>query len=175
MELRLGRRLSTGLLAGVVLATGAAQAVTIVHAPVDLPDLLPGQDLWRYDYQVSGSFEAFGGFNLIFDPSGYAALSDIQPVASADWDAFAVQPDPALPAPGLLTATRLSTGSALGDPFTVQFVWLGTGSPASQPFEVFNDSFDIIETGFTVAVPEPQTYALWAAGLLALAVRRGRR
>ena len=161
---------------GALLAmAGAAHAVSGIYERVDLPDVVAGQDLWRYDYRITGSFEPFGGFNLLFDPARYAALSNAQPGASADWDVLLVQPNVALPAPGLFTATRLSTGSALNDAFSLQFVWLGGGSPGTQAFEVFNAAFDITQVGITQAVPEPQIYALYALGLFVLARRLSRK
>ena len=171
-------RLRAALLGALLAMAGAAQAVTVHYESVDLPDLIVGEDLWRYDYRVTGGFEPFGGFNLLYDPARYGALSDAQPSASTDWDVFVIQPDAALPAPGLFTATRLTAGAALNDPFAVQFVWLGAGTPGAQPFEVFNASFDVTERGATQAiqaVPEPQTYALFALGLFVLAARLSRR
>lgn len=162
------------LMSGLLAAAGPAPAVTILFVPSDVVDQVVGQDLWRYDYQVTGSFEPFGGLNLLFDPTRYGVLSVPQPVAGVDWDVFVVQPDAALAAPGLFTATRLIDSPALNNPASVQFVWLGAGTPGAQPFEVFDASFGISETGFTQAVPEPRTYALYALGLLLLARRLSR-
>jgi hypothetical protein len=172
-------RLRAVLLGTLVSIALDAQAETVRYLAVDLPDAIAGEDLWRYDYQVTGSFGSFGGFNLLFDAARYAALSDPQPNLSPDWDLIVVQPDPTLFAAGLLTATAITTGGALDAPFSLQFVWLGDGIPGAQPYEVFNDSFDITERGVTRVVgqdvPEPQTAALVALALLALAARRSRK
>jgi len=158
-----------------LLLGGKAQAATLQYQAVDLPDLVIGQDLWRYDYRVTGSFETFGGLNLLYEPATYLALADPQPSPSANWDVSVVQPDAALAAPGLFIATRLTDTAALNEPLSVQFVWLGSGRPGAQPFEVFNATFDITQNGFTTAVPEPETYALLVLGLLAMGLRLSRR
>lgn len=160
----------SGLLLG-----GQSQAATLQYETVDLPDLVIGQDLWRYDYRVTGSFETFGGLNLLYDPAKYLALSDPQPSPSANWDVSVVSPNTALPAPGLFGATRLTDAPALNEALSVQFIWLGSGRPGAQPYEVFNTTFDITGSGFTAAVPEPETYTLFGLGLLVIGLRLSRR
>lgn len=56
-------------------------------------------------------------------------------------------------------------------------VFLGSGAPGSQPFEVFDESFSILDTGETRLPAQaslPGTFALLVIGALALAVRRAR-
>lgn len=153
---------------------GNAWATTITFTAVDLVNTTPGQDLWQYRYTVNGSFVAFGGFNLLFDAGLYTLLQDPAPAVNADWTVVVTQPDAGLGTSGLYTATALTGSPSLADAFTLDFVWLGTGKPGSQPFEVFDDSFSVIEVGRTTVprggtpVPAPTTLVLLASGLMLL-------
>ena len=150
----------------VTLAYGAStSAVNIQYQAADLPDVTLGDDLWQYTYTVSGSFVQFGGFNLLFDATLYGTLDNPPPVVNADWSVTTVEPDPGLFADGLFTATAVSAVPSLADPFTVSLVWHGVGAPGAQAFEVFNASFDTIETGQTSVVPLPGALALLFSGL----------
>jgi hypothetical protein len=80
--------------------------------------------------------------------------------------------------PGVSAAFDLSAlgqgipvgGQASG--FAVQFHWLGAGSPGAQGFEVWNSAFQLIESGMTSPVPEPEVWSMMAAGLLLATARR---
>src|SRR5688572_18332096 len=135
------RRVLSSLAAALVLsAPCTASAVAITYQSVDVPDVVPGQDLWRYEFLVSGNFVAFGGFNVLFSPSLYRSLENPPPAVNADWFATTLEPNPALPANGLYTATALTANPSLSDLFTLTFQFLGTGAPGEQPFEVFDDT-----------------------------------
>jgi hypothetical protein len=64
----------------------------------------------------------------------------------------------------------------MADRFLIDFIWRGAGTPSSQPFEIFDAAFQVVETGRTIPfgqVPEPATGLLVMAGLgAALAARR---
>jgi len=165
----------------VALALGlasAASAVTITYQATDLVDVVPGQDLWRYSYSVSGSFVAFGGFNIFFSPGLYRSLENPPSGVNADWLVSSTEPNAGLPADGLYSATALVSSPSLANLFTVSFVWLGSGSPGSQFFEVFDDTFSISETGQTQLaapggrVPVPGTAILIGLGLFTLGARK---
>jgi hypothetical protein len=151
-----------------------AAPIQIEYLATDLPDTVPGEDRWAYQYFVSGfTFEADHGFSIEFDASLFADLQDPPPPVHPDWDVVVFQPDAALDSPGLYDALALTDGASLDDPFVVAFTWLGgTPAPGSQPFAV--NAFDasglltVLETGTTVplvqTVPEPVTALLLAMG-----------
>jgi hypothetical protein len=162
----------------------AAQATTIEYVATNLTDVTPGEDLWRYDYRVSGrSFLQFQFFDIYFQPTLFAALAS-QSSANSDWDAAILQqPTPGNLPPfdrGMFDAFALVDNASLTGMFSVSFIYLGSGSPGSQPFEIFDAGSNLLETGMTSvpggAIPEPSTLALLAGGLLlgALRLRRMR-
>lgn len=152
------------VLAGILLLGSSASATTIAYTATDLPDAVPGEDLWEYAYTVSGrTFAAGEGFSVFFDYTQYTLLESPPPAVSADWDIISLQPDVLLPDDGFYDALALVSAPSLTTAFTVSFVWLGTGTPGAQPFDIYNPAFQTIESGVTV--PEPGTGLLLAAGL----------
>lgn len=155
----------------------AVQAARIDFAPTDLVDVTPGEDLWRYDYTVSGpSFQQSEFFDIYFDPSLYAMLT-AGPAPNADWDVLILQqPNSANLPPfdvGIFDAFALVGSPSLSGAFSVSFVYLGTGIPGSQVFEIYDADSSLVETGLTTVpraeevIPEPSTLALLLAGLAA--------
>ncbi len=169
---RTGSRLIFALLA--VLLAGPAQAVTIVFQAIDLADVTPGKNLYRYSYSVVDfSYSTQFGVSVVFDPTLYASLASPPPPVGPEWDVVALQPDPELPADGSYDARRVA-GSTATATFTIDFVWLGAGVPGSQPFVVYDPAFATVASGQTV--PEPDVgVMLWiGAGAIAVLRRRGR-
>jgi len=170
-----------GFLAGFVPVTTAsiAEAAEIRYQAVDRADALgPGGDLWQYRYTVSGiPFEADQGFSIYFDPTQYGAIQDPPPFVSGDWDVLVLQPDTALPDPGLYDALALADDPSLAHEFVVDFVWLGLGRPGEQPFTINQFSAGGVFLGALdsgVTTPEPGTAVLVVLGLTFLGVRHRR-
>lgn len=163
----------------------AARATTIEYIASNLADVTPGEDLWRYDYTVTGrSFLQSQFFDIYFQPTLFAALA-AGAAPNTDWDvAVLQQPTPGNLPPfdrGMFDAFALSDDASLTGLFSVSFIYLGSGSPGSQAFEIYDAGSNLLETGVTTplggAIPEPSTLALLAGGLLvgALKLRRTRR
>jgi hypothetical protein len=154
-----------------------ADAGTITYQATNLADTTPGEDLWQYQYLLSGFGFALGsGFDIFFPLSEGYLFGDIQdtPPPNADWDTVALQPDPALPDDGRYDAVALVTNASLADAFIVDFVWRGTGTPGAQRFELFDDTFAVIERGSTTPIPEPGTLLLFTSGIAGLYCLRKR-
>lgn len=146
-----------------------AKAVTIGFSATDLPDVSPGENLYRYDYTLDGfPFSAGFGFSVQFTPTLFALLQSPPPATGSEWDIISLQPDVGLPDDGLYDARTLVSSPSQLSGFSVEFVWLGSSDPGAQPFTVYNASFAPIESGQTVPVQEPSTLTLFAASLVGL-------
>jgi hypothetical protein len=157
----------------------SANATAIIEfTTIDLSDPFPGEDLWQYEYTVSGfTFNVDQGFSVYFDPNLYSDL--VAGTAPPDWDILIIQPDPVLGDDGSYGALATVDLASLANPFVVTFQWLGGASgPRQQPFtiEEFDQSgaYIELESGVTrSAVPEPATLLLLTPAL-AYAMRRRR-
>lgn len=150
--------------------TVPAYAITIAFEATDLADVNPGEDLYRYSYTLSDfPYPADFGFSVLFDPNLYDALESLPPSVGSAWDVIAIQPDPGLPDDGFYDAMALVSFPTELTGFAIDFIWLGAGTPGSQPFVVYDDSFATIVSGQTVLVPEPSTLVLLAAGIAGIA------
>ena len=165
------KMLMTGAALGMLLGMAEAQAVTLDYAVTDLTDTAVGEDLWQYTYTLTGTLAPATSFLLKFDPSLYGDLQDPAPAVDG-WLLQVTQPDAGLGAEGLLTATVDSPGPSVSPAtFLLNVVWLGTGAPGAQLFEVQNDTFNVIDSGTTTVaavVPVPAAGWLMGAGLLSL-------
>src|SRR5688572_10304639 len=105
-------------------AVPESHAATIEFVATDLPDVT-AEDLWRYDYRVSGrSFLQFEFFDIYFDPLLYRNLAN-ESLAGPDWDvAILQQPNPLNLPPfdrGMFDAFALVDGPSLTGTFSVSF------------------------------------------------------
>src|SRR4051812_36435108 len=91
-----------------LLGTCCALATTIEFEAVNLADVTPGQDLWQYNYFVSGrTFLANQGFTIGFDYHLFTQLQSPPPAINAGWSTIALQPDLNLPDSGSYDALAL--------------------------------------------------------------------
>ncbi len=139
----------------VLLVAGSAEALQIRFETRDLPDVGTG-DLRELTLTLS-PFDRGAGFgvSVLFSPDLYAGLE--APTPSSDWDLLLIQPDPALPDFGRYDLQARVASPSVAAPFVLSFVWLGSGEPGANPFEVYDPSFQTVETGATSSVPEAGT------------------
>lgn len=177
----IGKLFSTCLAVLAVAFAGSAAAAVITYEATDLADNVPGEDRWQYAYRVTGSFVKDGGFQILFPASDYGLIEGTFPAVVGDWDVNVSQPDPIFLFDGIYGATAQAAKNALAELFTVSFIWLGSGTPGAQTYEVFDESFfPLIETGSTrpqaAAAPAPGTLVLLGLGLIGFAAcHRGSR
>ena len=159
------------------------QAARIEYVASDLADLTTGEDLWRYDYTVSGrNFLQSEFFDTYFPASLYEELV-AGPTPTADWDVLILQqPNPVNFPPfdaGIFDAFALAGTPSLAGAFWVSFIYLGSGSPGAQLFRIFDAESNLVESGLTTApvgvIPEPSTGALFLIGLAACLFHLHRR
>jgi len=148
----------------------ASPTLVISYHAVSIPS-----NLWQYNYSVSyapgsqllGQYEAF---DIFFDLTKYSNLQNA--VAGANWSPLVLQPDPGIPSDGVFDVMATVGQTPLPDVFSIQFSWLGSGAPGSQPFSLvqYDAAGNLINgpygQGQTVpALPEPGTLPLLSLGL----------
>ncbi len=154
------------------MAPEMAQATTVTYSVLNSSDTT-----WQYDYTVTNDTlgSALREFTVFFDRTQYANL--VVNGSPVDWDSLVAQPDNNLPDDGYFDSLNTATGLAIGasqSGFLVQFDFLGTGSPGSQAFNIVDpDTFDVLDSGSTSAVPLPATFWLLITAFGSLIGRRG--
>lgn len=124
-----------------------------------------GGNRYQYVYTVTNDGSLGAGvsvqlFDVLFDTALYNenTLSITTPAPlSNDWDELILLPVPGDPT--AYDAFSATVGIPVGQNatgFTVQFDWLGAGTPSTQPFEIYDPvTFALLEAGTTrlLAVP----------------------
>jgi hypothetical protein len=157
----------------LLLAHSAFAAVSIQYTIVPV-----GGNVYRYVYSITNNAAtgsaAIQLFDILFDTSLYQE-SSLQIVTPAplhtQWSEQLLSSAPSVPA--AYDALSLTGGIAAGSTvtgFSVQFTWLGTGNPGSQPFQVFDpNTFAVLQSGVTstlpVGVPAASTLTLFLLGV----------
>ncbi len=172
----------TLLLSALLFFNITAKATTLDYA---VSQITSGglSNEWQLNFTLTGNFSAGEGFDIYFDPSLYQNLQNETTSDPSSWSVFTIQPDSILPANGSFTATALVDTTATNNTsFSVDVNWLGaSGQPGLLPFDHFDSSFNILETGQTQlatptsTVPLPPTFGLMMLSLLPLLIRRTQR
>jgi hypothetical protein len=168
------------LLFGLSFIALEVQAVEVSFTTFSL-----GGDDYRYEYTIQndgslGTTTPVKLLDLLFDPTMYseASLSNTSaPSLTADWNMAFLASAPSVPAAFDISTSGLGipVGSQLGG-FAVQFHWLGSGLPGAQPFEIYDpNSLDLIASGITSPVPEPDVWVMMLAGGLLVSAWRGKK
>lgn len=180
---RLSAGTAAGLLALMVATPSLAGSVTVDYELNALA--APSQYEYRYTITNISSATPISWFSIDFAIALYDESSLL--IASAglgDWSEQILVSVPLLGVPAQYDAYK-TIGSALGigdseTGFTVQFTWLGTGTPGSQAFTIYDPAtLNVLDTGVTTAVgapppgvPEPSSAALALLALCGLAAGR---
>jgi hypothetical protein len=172
-------------LALTIALTSSFWCVAVAHASLISYDVTSlGGTTWRYDYTIANdSLEVpVEEFTVYFEAGSFLNLRS--PAGPSNWDVLAVEPDTALPDDGFFDALALIGGLMPGgaqNGFSIEFDFLGAGTPGSQFFEFLTASLDILDVGFTqlaavpAPVPEPASGSLFAGALAWVAFRKLRR
>ena len=136
---------------------------------------LPAAGQFRYNYTVSGvDFLANQALDIQFAASLYSGL--MNGVAGTGFQVLLLQPNNPPGVAGDYIALATLDHPSLAGPFSVDFTFLGTGTPGAQPFTIDQYSpsgmfVSTITSGTTtprggVGVPEPGGFALSFLGLI---------
>ena len=139
-----------------------------------------GSGNWSYSYTITNTAEASGlyVFDVYFpsasslDAFNYSNITETANPDTNNWITTVFPPSE----PGDLGAfydAEASIPIALGDSlggFTVSFSYLGSAALGAQYFEIYDTSYDLLETGTTTLsttpTPEPSTLILLVSGVL---------
>src|SRR5258707_11741495 len=137
-----------------------------------------GGNNFRYTYDFTGlSLQANQEVDIRFSPTLFSTLTN--GIAGANFSLAVFQPNNPPGAFGDYAALALINNPPLTGPFRVDFTFLATGTPGSQPF--FITQYDaqgnflrVVDSGATPPprgnLPEPPNWLLGAAGRLSLAI-----
>jgi hypothetical protein len=127
----------------------------------------------QYTYLVSGfTLAAYEELEIVFPVALFGTLSNDVPVA--DFDVWVDQPNSPQGADGEYNAEALIANPPLTGPFSVDFTYIGAGTPGAQQYfleqlDANGNLLGLVGSGSTVAnqAPEPGNLAL--AGFLVFA------
>jgi hypothetical protein len=165
----------TGILASNLLSAVITFDVSVVGTTGS------GETLYRYNYSVQGlTVPQNTEIDIRFDPALYGML--LNGVAPAGFDLLLLQPNNPPGAFGDYSALALVNNPSLAGPFSVDFTFIGPGTPGAQPFFInlidpISGAITPIDQGFTTpaggaVVPEPGTMVFGSAALLMTVLTR---
>ncbi len=149
-----------------------------------------GGGRWQYDWTVTNSadlgVDPLEGFTIYFDYDNYNNL--VVEGDLADWDELVFQRDSFFDTnnilnklDGIYDAMALGSGLNVGQSqsgFSCSFDWLGTGTPGSQYYEIYDpDDFSVLADGYTQpcttnVIPAPAALILALIGAPIAAKKR---
>ncbi len=146
-----------------------------------------GGGIFQYNYSVFNNNALGAGvpiqlFDILFDPTQYLQSSlkiDTQPPLNTQWSEQFLTSVPPIP----VAYDVFALGGGIPDGatvsgFSVEFLWLGQGTPGDQSFQIYDpQSFDLLASGTTSsAVPEPSAFFVVGIALVSAAwIRRRSR
>lgn len=171
------KRFGVSLVACILFSVATSRAGTIQYA---VSTVAPGEQ--QYTYLVSGfALAQYQGLEIVFPEASFETLSN--GVAGAGFDVSLLEPNVSPGVAGDYTAVAQISDPSLAGPFSVDFIYIGTGTPGPQEYYVnqYDQNGDLeglLNSGSTVAyqAPEPGNLALpgflLVAGGVWRAVRR---
>ncbi|MCK4998367.1 MAG: PEP-CTERM sorting domain-containing protein [Anaerohalosphaera sp.] len=137
---------------------------------------------WVYNYTVTNLALDAGveEFTIWFEHGNAASLQNTSDAASdTDWDQITWQPNEALLSNGGFDALARNQPIMIGESvsgFAVSFLWDGSDEPGKQFYEVVNpdNPSDVLDSGFTVPIPEPTSLVLMFASSICLVYKKRR-
>jgi hypothetical protein len=174
------RALSVLLFAGLI-AVNLSAAPVIQFQVSDLGVNGSGQELFRYNYLLSGiDLLTNQEIDIRFSPSVFGQLSN--GVAGPGFDLALFQPNQPVGTTGDYSALALVNHPPITGTFSVNVALLaGASVPASQPFFIFDDNVFPSTTLFSgsttpvavVGTPAPEPGGFWLSGLVLLIASGG--
>jgi len=124
-----------GAMLGAMTVSAAARS-QVTYTATDLSG-----STWQYNYTFTNSLTSgnIGEVTVYFALGSYSGLSMAS--SPGNWSPVVAQPDAGLPADGFFDVQATTAGLATGQSvsgFSVDFTWLGTGTPGSQLFNIVN-------------------------------------
>lgn len=159
-------------MASLALFSLGGGLTTADAAPISFGVNTISGNTWEYIYIIENATLSVDieEFTIFFDVGLYENL--IVSATPVDWNPLVIQPDAAIPDDGFYDALALVMGIAPGAylaGFSVQFDFLGAGTPGAQPFDIVDPvTFATLKSGVTTPIPEPGTFVLLLAASLGM-------
>jgi hypothetical protein len=138
-----------------------------------------GGNVYRYIYSITNNGSIGAGspvqlFDILFDTSQYqpGSIQIVSPsTIQLNWSEQLLTAVLGLPTTYDVLALHggVPAGTTVSG-FSVQFTWIGAGTPGAQPFQIFDSgTFQLLQNGTTVidpaSVPAASTWSLLLIGL----------
>jgi hypothetical protein len=172
--------LSGSRLAAIAILSLGAPAVAGTPSSISVQSILTplGGNVYRYVYSITNNGAAGSAavklFDVLFDTSLYTSLQIVTPAnLQGQWSEkllAAVPPSIPTTYDALALLGGVAPGTTVGG-FAVQFTWLGSGLPGSQPVQIFDPtSFAQLQSAQTVVVDASTIPATSAPSLILMTV-----